>query len=967
MAPTRVTRRQRVVGALLVLVLAAGAGTGAAAQPRSLAASATPPPTPAAPEFAATTPAAVSSASAPSLTVVLDTDPDAAQDFNFTSCRLATGCGTFTLDDDPDSATPPSATASDLAPGAYTVTQAATGHWTVTDLVCDSGETIDLANRTATIELEPSEIVRCTFTDRSPTITITEDASPIGTGTGFTFSGCQGSGCASFTLGDERDPNRPRRITAAGLAPGSYTVTQDLIPNWTLTGITCDTGEDTSPQDRQVVITLSATEHTECHFTNVSPSITLEENARPDDPHDFGFTTCLGDDCGRVVLDNDQDPTLPRSVRATPLATGTYTITQDPSANWPLTSISCHPFQPTRDLANRRVTISVGPTTAITCEFTNRAATLTVVQESVPDDPHDFTFAGCQGAACGTFHLDDDADPTLPRSATATALPAGTYTITQSAADPELTALVCTGDEVVDLTQRRATVTLDPGEQRTCTFTNGRPSLTIVQDTQPDDPQDFAFTGCLENAGCSGFTLDDDADPGTPNTYSALGLAPGAYTIEQHAVAGYALGRVRCTGFAGENWFPWARGVTVSVGADSPMTCTFTDTPSGPPLDHVTHLDGDEQRTCAVTSPGGLWCWGAGGLGDGTSGSSDVARPVPDPGGGGPVADAEQVSAGRYRTCYRRTGGQVRCWGTGVLGDGTDASSLTPVTVSAPSGGGPLTDAVDVAVGESHACAVLAGGQARCWGVNDHAQLGDGTRTTRYRPVVVSDPTGTGPLTDVVQIDAGRYHTCARLGSGQVRCWGAGPLGDGSATTGIDALRPVVVSDPAGGGPLTGVVEIASGRSHVCARTLDAQASCWGVGTSGQLGDGGTANATRPVVVSNPEGSGPLTDAAGLALGVAHSCARLSSGELRCWGEAYKGQLGNNSTASAPVTRPVTVLDATGSGPLTDIAVVGAGALHTCAALGDGTARCWGHNFYGQLGTGNNHGTSLPAEVLATP
>jgi alpha-tubulin suppressor-like RCC1 family protein len=76
-----------------------------------------------------------------------------------------------------------------------------------------------------------------------------------------------------------------------------------------------------------------------------------------------------------------------------------------------------------------------------------------------------------------------------------------------------------------------------------------------------------------------------------------------------------------------------------------------------------------------------------------------------------------------------------------------------------------LADAVEVAAGDQHTCARLASGAVRCWGSNQSGQLGDGTTTDRPAPVAVQG------ITDAVEIAAGGHHTCARGSDRQDRCW----------------------------------------------------------------------------------------------------------------------------------------------------------------------------------------------------
>ena len=152
-----------------------------------------------------------------------------------------------------------------------------------------------------------------------------------------------------------------------------------------------------------------------------------------------------------------------------------------------------------------------------------------------------------------------------------------------------------------------------------------------------------------------------------------------------------------------------------------------------------------------------------------------------------------KIAAGENHTCAITTAGGVKCWGAnsvGQLGDTTTNPRLSPVDVS-----GLTSGVIAITASTFHTCALTSGGGVKCWGSNLYGQLGDGTSgTNRLAPVAVS-----GLSSGAIAVAAGIFHTCALTSGGGVKCWGSnvsGQVGDG--TSGIDRLVPVdVLSAPA--------------------------------------------------------------------------------------------------------------------------------------------------------------------------
>jgi alpha-tubulin suppressor-like RCC1 family protein len=331
----------------------------------------------------------------------------------------------------------------------------------------------------------------------------------------------------------------------------------------------------------------------------------------------------------------------------------------------------------------------------------------------------------------------------------------------------------------------------------------------------------------------------------------------------------------------------------------------------------VTAVTAGRSHTCALTTAGGVKCWGSndsGQLGDGTrSGRSSPADVF------GLTSGIASVDAGDNHTCAVTTSGAVKCWGGdsyGKLGDGNDKSQTKPVDVV-----GLTSGIAAVSAGGGHTCAVTIAGGVKCWGNNYSGQLGDGTREIRQTPVDV-----VGLSSGVAAVSTGAHRTCALMENGGVKCWG------------LMEYPEMVVTPRDVPGWTSGMTALDLGWMHVCAVNAAGGVECWGYNTYGQLGDGTAQDRYKTAVVRGGE-----SGAVAVAAGGEHTCALTERGLLRCWGDNSNNELGNGNG-----TAPWTPVDVTGlPDKLTSLA---AGAEHTCATTADGAARCWGSNGFTQFG-----------------
>ena len=300
------------------------------------------------------------------------------------------------------------------------------------------------------------------------------------------------------------------------------------------------------------------------------------------------------------------------------------------------------------------------------------------------------------------------------------------------------------------------------------------------------------------------------------------------------------------------------------------------------------------------------------------------------------VAFASPLAVGFAHACAVRSGGQAYCWGynnNGQLGDGTTASRVEPVAVMGKPGGD--ISFASLSPGAYTTCGLDVTGEAYCWGLNNHGQLGDSTTAQRTAPSLVAG----GRV--FASISSGADHGCAvEAGTRDTYCWGYNNVGQlGNGTT-LDFLAPTLIL----GSSLFGFDAASAGWAVTCAVTPDGSGYCWGYNNYGQLGNGTILNQYSPTPVL-----GGLTFQ---SIQVSSyytwwdACGVTPEGEAYCWGTNNHGQMGVGSITDYSAA-PALVF-----GGLA-FAGVSPGGDHTCGVTTDGDAYCWGRNDHGQLGSGS--------------
>lgn len=307
----------------------------------------------------------------------------------------------------------------------------------------------------------------------------------------------------------------------------------------------------------------------------------------------------------------------------------------------------------------------------------------------------------------------------------------------------------------------------------------------------------------------------------------------------------------------------------------------------------------------------------------------------------------------------------------------TAPSLIGSATVRVTDSGAASSDAsvqilrpIDVKNGQYFACVLYDEGSLKCWGWNGNGQLGLGNTAA-----VGDSSLEVGGANSFVDLGTGRTvskfylgatHACAILDNNQTKCWGNGGngrLGYGNTASkgdGPNEMGDNLLAVDLGTGRYA--LELALGGSHTCARLDDNSVKCWGSGTSGRTGyestsaKGDNAGEMGDALAAVNLGTGRA--ATKIIAGLDYTCALLDDGNVKCWGENQRGQLGKDSTNDL----------GDNVGEMGDsLAAVNIGAGRTavdiiglyetvCVERDNATAICWGRNNFGQVGKGATGG-----------
>jgi alpha-tubulin suppressor-like RCC1 family protein len=307
-----------------------------------------------------------------------------------------------------------------------------------------------------------------------------------------------------------------------------------------------------------------------------------------------------------------------------------------------------------------------------------------------------------------------------------------------------------------------------------------------------------------------------------------------------HTCAVLSNGRVSC----------WGRNSNFQGGPTSPDPLLSPTDGMDVNITDALEVDAGSNYTCVRRATGQIRCWGYASFGrlGATCGITNCA--------GNNTVAVRDITAASLLAVGQDHGIamvldpaiEMRAWGNGAngrLGFGGTGDRGTAETMVTAGDQLPIPDAVSVTAGESHSCVVRGSGEVLCTGFNGDGQVardpGVTDQTLRLNTIV-------GVAADAVW--AGYDHNCARAQTGELYCWGRNQEGQLGVPVSTLEFTPVQVM----GLPATTIVDVAAGRNHTCAILGNGLVACWGSNVLGQLGQGDQTPKSGPVFVTGLPG-----------------------------------------------------------------------------------------------------------------
>jgi alpha-tubulin suppressor-like RCC1 family protein len=380
-------------------------------------------------------------------------------------------------------------------------------------------------------------------------------------------------------------------------------------------------------------------------------------------------------------------------------------------------------------------------------------------------------------------------------------------------------------------------------------------------------------------------------------------------------------------------------------------------------------------HTCAKLINNKYLCFGYFGTGDyGQMGDTDLTKGTLNANFLDSLNSVEKVVASGNCSCILYTNGSVKCFGQNLNGSIGQASTSSKILInqSVPLNFGERV--VDIFTERFHTCVKLISNNVRCWGANQFGQLGYGHTNNIGDNELASSALNVNIGEPVEKMALGFGFTCALLKSGNVKCWGS-QNNHGVPNVGNlgDNEEPVNI-------PYVKIgfkaVDIVATRTAVCVRSDQGLYRCWGLNTGGDLGNGSPetiGDNEDPEVNPVLDAGRPIKEIIG-SVAPSSFCAVLDDSSVKCWGEVNKIVQGINPGNNLVPDNfglnenllAIPNLKIVDGFNIREEKPLATGS-HSCVLTRFNEVKCWGKNNYGQIGLGHTQNVGDDELPKTTP